>query len=298
MTSQWLSGYERDPERGAGHAPLPGQRKVILHTTETGPGTLTAIRDSWRGSANWGRGLPHFIIEGARVVQLLPLDTCAYTSKNGGIDANKAGCPVQVEVVAHAAEGFDDETYETVGRWIADLIRAGVDLDLGACPRFYGPADGIRPFLASEGSPVRALTRLGYPDLNTIIGHQHLWGQDHWDPGPIDIERVCDIARRHLGGEGEDLTMADIAALIAASAQNAENVAGEVRREADQTRRDVIGAIRSIEANLAGVVRGTSAEELASVLAQLKTEGQVPGDIDVGALATSVVARLADALKT
>lgn len=101
---------------------------------------------------------------------------------------------------------------------------------------------------------------------------------------------------------GDELDMATpaevIGPIIAADTQNAENVAGEVRREADQTRRDVIGAIQSIEANLAGVVRGASAEELAAVLAQLKIEGQVPAELDVDALASSVAARLTVAPKT
>lgn len=200
MAEKFLPGYEQDIERDAGHAPVAGNRKVIIHTTETGPGSLRAVRDNWRGSANWSKGLSHFIGEGGRYVQLLPLDTCAYTSQNGGINANKAGCPIQIEIVHYAKDPFSDLEYETLGKWIADLMKAGIVLDLDACPQFYGQNDGIYPYLSTTASPVRDLIQNqfgGYTWFNGICGHQHLEGNSHWDPGKLDIHRVCDIARSH-----------------------------------------------------------------------------------------------------
>lgn len=297
MTERFLPGYEQDIEPGAGHRPLPGRRKVIVHTTETSPGSFSAVRNLWRGPSNWTRGLPHFLAERDRYVQLLPLDVCAYTSVGGPDAANKAGCPIQVEIVHRAAQPFDDVEYEALGRWLADLIQAGVDLDLSQCPHFYGIGDGM--VLASVDSPARQLITSefgGFANFNGVCGHQHLRGNEHWDPGALDIEHACAIARRHL--EGDDLTMAEAEAIIAADTQNAENLAGVVRTEAAEVKRAVIEAIRNIEGNLAGVVRGTSAEELAAVLGQLRIEGQIPGDVDVAALAASVAGRLEVTPKT
>ena len=207
MTDRFLYQYEQDIEPGAGHSPVAGNRKVIIHTTETGPGTLDAVRNMWRGSANWGKGLAHFISEGRRFVQCLPLDTCAYTSKNGGIDANKAGCPIQIEVVHYANNPFSDEEYDALGLWIADLIRAGININIDACPEFYGPNDGIYPYLSTPESPVRDIINNqfgGYANFNGICGHQHLEGNDHWDPGKLDIHRLCDSVRNHLNPTQEE----------------------------------------------------------------------------------------------
>ena len=204
--ADYLEGYEQDIEPGAGHNPTAGRRKVIIHTTETGPGSLDSVRNTWRGPSNWGRGLAHFIAEGDRYVQCLPLNTCAYTSQNGGINANKAGCPIQIEIVHYAAQPFSSKEYDALGKWIADLIKAGVYVDLDACPEFYGQNDGIYPYLASLESPVRDIINNqfgGYVNFNGIAGHQHLEGNDHWDPGKLDIHRVCEIARSHLGDNGE-----------------------------------------------------------------------------------------------
>jgi hypothetical protein len=204
--ADYLEGYEQDIEPGAGHNPVAGNRKVILHTTETGPGSFTSVRNMWRGPTNWAKGLPHFLMEGKRIAQLLPLSTCAYTSQNGGINANKAGCPIQIEIVHRAGNPFSNEEYDVLGKWFADLIKAGVYLDLDHCPQFYGTNDGIYPYLATYESPVRDIINNqfgGYTNFNGIAGHQHLEGNDHWDPGPFDIHRACDIARSHLGDDGE-----------------------------------------------------------------------------------------------
>lgn len=246
----WLPGYETDPEPGAGHNPLPGRRKVILHTTETPRGSWGAVRDLWRGPANWARGLPHFLADGDRYVQLLPLDTCAYTSKGGPDSANKTGTPIQVEIVGYAADGLDDDEYEALGQWIADLVRAGVDLDLDHCPRFYGDREGV--VLAVETSPVRQIITNdygGFAAFNGVCGHQHLRGNDHWDPGHLDIHRVCDIARRHLSGPGmnhsaqqeDELTMATL-----------DQVRGIVRDEIESALRRGVG--RSFTAERDGAI--------------------------------------------
>lgn len=195
----WLPGYEHDPEPGAGLSVAPGRPKVVIHTTESGPGTLAAIRNLWRGSSNWGKGLPHFIAEGDRYVQLLPLDVGAYTLQNspGGADTNRSGPAIQVEIVGFARDEFTAAELDALGRWLADLVRAGVDLDLSQHPRFYGEGDGI--VLASESSPIR-MGAGAFTAFGGFCGHQHVPENDHWDPGHLDADRVETIARLHLSG--------------------------------------------------------------------------------------------------
>lgn len=195
----WLPGYEHDPEHGAGLSVTAGRPKVVIHTTESGPGSFNAIRSMWRGSGNWGRGLPHFLAEGARYVQLLPLNVAAYTLQNraGGADTNRSGPAIQVEIIGYARNDFTDTEVNALGWWLADLVRAGVALDLAQHPRFYGEGDGI--VLASESSPIR-MSAAAWTNFNGFCGHQHAAENSHWDPGRLDADRVEAIARARLAG--------------------------------------------------------------------------------------------------
>ena len=207
----WLPGYEHQPEAGAGLGVTSGAPKVVIHTTESGPGSLQRVRDSWRGPANWGKGLPHFIAEGARYVQLLPLNVGAYTLENkaGGTDTNRCGPAIQVEIVGYARDQFDDVEYDALGRWLADLVKAGVPLDLSQHPTFHG--EGAGWILASYTARQR-LTAQQYHDHAGFIGHQHCPENAHWDPGALDADRVERIARSYLDTdtdptEDDDMTM-------------------------------------------------------------------------------------------
>lgn len=193
---RFLPGYELQIIGGAGLSVTPGKVKVVKHTTETPPGTLQRLITHW--SANWGAGLPHFIAEGSRIVQLLPLDVGAYTLENapGGADTNRSGPAIQMERVRYSKDPMTDEEYEADGKWLADLVKAGVDLDLSQHPRFYGANEGI--VLASYNSPIR-MTAQQYVEFNGFCGHQHTPENAHWDPGKIDGDRLEQIARRHLG---------------------------------------------------------------------------------------------------
>lgn len=193
-----LAGYEQVIIPGAGLSVGPGAKKFVAHTTETGPRSLAPLIEHWR--RNWGAGLPHFVQEGRRVVQLLPLDVGAYTLENapGGADTNRSGPAVQVEVVSYAAQDWDDDTYETFGKLIADVKRVH-DFDLGNHPRWYGANEGI--VLASYNSPIR-MTAAQYNAFNGWCAHQHVPENAHWDCGKKDTDRIERIARAHYAGSG------------------------------------------------------------------------------------------------
>lgn len=248
MGDLWLPGYEHRPVRGAGLSVGPGAPKVGSHTTETGPGSFDALERHWR--ANWGSGLPHFLQEGGRIAQFLPLNVGGYTAMNlpGGADINRSGPLIQIETISRAADGWDDETYEAFGRWLADLKTAGHDFDIGQHPRFYGPNEGI--VLATRSSPIR-LSAAEFDAFNGWLGHQHLPENDHWDPGGIDGDRIERIARAHLTTEKDWLTMAseaDVRKVVReeiAAALGDDKVTQPIRNHVyaalDQRRNDVNG---------------------------------------------------------
>lgn len=198
-----LPGYEHDVERGAGLAVTPGNPHVVLHTTESPRGSYNAIRNLWRGPGNWGRGLPHFLADGPRYVQLLPLNVGAYTLENkaGGADTNRSGPVIQVEICGYAQDDFNDVEIDALAKWLADLVKAGIPLDLGQHPHFYGSNEGI--ILARPDAPQR-MSGAEYENFSGFCGHQHAPENAHWDPGRLDADRVERQARAYLGGASDE----------------------------------------------------------------------------------------------
>jgi hypothetical protein len=194
-----LDGIELDIEDGAGLPIYDGGDKVVLHTTETSPGSLGWVRDSWRGENNWGKGLPHFIVEQGRIVQLLPLTLNAYTLENaaGGSDTNRSGHCIQAEIVHRAGEPWSDAEFDAIGHLLAMLIGAGLEFELDNHPVFYAANQGI--ILAVYNSPVR-FSAQRWTDGNFWAAHVHAPENAHWDIGPINADRVVDIARSYLAG--------------------------------------------------------------------------------------------------
>jgi hypothetical protein len=198
-----LPGYEHQIVSGAGLSiDRAGKPKMVLHTTETAFGSLQFLINHW--FQNWGAGLPHFIVQGKRCVQLLPLNVGAYTLENapGGADTNRSGPAVQVEIVSYAANDWDDDTYETVGKLLADVKTAGHDFDLDGFPRFWGPNEGI--ILASYDSPIRFKTKAEYDNFNSWTDHAHIDENAHWDIGRKNGKRLQIIAHKYYDGQGEE----------------------------------------------------------------------------------------------
>lgn len=91
---------------------------------------------------------------------------------------------------------------------------------------------------------------------------------------------------------GGELTMADVEAVIAADTQNTENLAGVVREQTQSVRDDlqhaleaILGANAQNAENVANVVRGVSSDSVNNILAELKANGVISGDMDAAAKA-------------
>lgn len=197
MGSLLLPGYEHQIVTGAGLSLAPGMPKFVLHTTETGYGSIQFLINHW--FQNWGSGLPHFVIEGKRCVQLLPLNVGAYTLENapGGADTNRSGPAIQCEVVSYASTDWDEDTYLTVAKMLADVKRAGHNFDLNNFTRFYGANEGI--VLASYQSPIR-MGAAEYIAFNGWTDHAHCPENAHWDIGKKDGNKIAKLANAHYNG--------------------------------------------------------------------------------------------------
>ena len=188
----WCEFAQRDPANVAGGSYAAGYAwRGVLHTTEqdaTGALDYPAARDDYYGHTNW----PHFTVDGAIVLQHLPITVSARALANppGGVETNRARA-VQIEVVGRAAlPDWDDDTVATVAklmRWIEDQTSIQ-----RVAPAFVG-----YPASYGAGAPQR-MTAADWTAFNGWCGHQHVPENHHGDPGAIPIGVLL---------EGDDLAL-------------------------------------------------------------------------------------------
>lgn len=198
----WLDNYEHRPIEGCTG---PGTYvdgtpwRWVAHTTEGGNCSINALIPFFQGRPC---STPHFAIDPCqrRKVQFIRLNYSSAALKNlsGGVETNRAHA-VQTEITGRAAEtpNWPIEWVEFVGEHIADVVRAGVPLDLENVKDCVGPEAG------TIASP-HAKQRMSYAEWNSfdgICGHQHVPENDHWDPGNLNIQHAVAHAKKILGGQ-------------------------------------------------------------------------------------------------
>lgn len=189
MADIWLPGYERWELPG-----VPGQPydenddpKALLHSTE-GSGIDGAV-SAYRSYP------PHVCVHYAtrRKVQHIPINRAAYALWNG--DADDSRC-IQVEIVGFASQMHllsDDEL-----RWLGEEVARPLH-EYGGVPYVVVwkgfRRDGEMPYaLASPSSPLR-LTQAELDSFSGFLGHQHIPGDGHWDPGGLNVPRILAFAQ-------------------------------------------------------------------------------------------------------
>lgn len=181
---------------------------LVVHTTETPPGTAQAVA---RNLLRDGKA-PHQVYDPSdgTVVHCHDWDTPAKALKNlaGGVETNRRGGVIQVEIVGYAAEApFQSaDWYTNLGRYLNRVC------DQTGVPKVF-PCG----FVGGEGYGRRAAQRLSHAAWLTvegIVGHQHVPENDHWDPGALDVARLSP----HL--QGDDVTPQDIATIVNAVNQH------------------------------------------------------------------------------
>lgn len=144
-----------------------GGRKIVWHTTET------------RNLPNYGGSAPHFTLDPAtgRLWQHIPLNRAARALKAGGPNFWNT---IQVELIGFAKDShaWPDGRYKRIAK-LARWIEANFGVPRRAQVTFKG--NGATPHMAS---------RAAFKAYAGHIGHQHVPGNDHWDPGKLTIDLV------------------------------------------------------------------------------------------------------------
>jgi hypothetical protein len=179
----WLEGVEILPAPPARAPSGPKFVSVpwrgVLHTTE-GP-TLDGAVASFIGTNYW----PHFTIDPntLRVAQHLPVTAGSRALSDNGVPAN-ASRAIQIEIVGFAANSGNlaPEQLAFVGsviRRIEDLVPIAHRSD-----RMFLNAGGV------SSTPGNRMSAMEWARFAGWCGHQHVPGENHWDPGQLDIATV------------------------------------------------------------------------------------------------------------
>jgi hypothetical protein len=189
MPDIWLPGYERWDISGAPGTPYDeiDDPKAVAHTTE---GT------SIDGAVSAYRAYPPQLIVDPvrrRCVQHIPLNRAGYALWNG--DADDSRC-YQVEIV-----GFASQTHlwsDATLRWLGENLARPLHEYGGVPYRVVWKGfrrDGEMPYaLADSDSPLR-LTQAELDSFSGWLGHQHIPGDSHWDPGGLDVGKILGYAQ-------------------------------------------------------------------------------------------------------
>ncbi len=187
-----LPGFESTPADRAGGTFNGSPWRVILHTTEGG--SIDGAVGAYRATGSW----PHFTVDPSkgRRAQHYDLDTSARALLHRPTDpeTNRANA-IQIEIVGFATEspGWPKPWLRWLGTAVLEPIRA-------VCPFALAAPDFVRyPDSYGFGAHQR-LTWDSWRAFSGICGHEHVPGNDHGDPGALDITTI--IAA--LGGVHDD----------------------------------------------------------------------------------------------
>lgn len=204
----WLPGYERHPfENCGGYNDPEAECKNLWHTTESDFGSIDGVLRLFAGPVY---DASHFVIDfgkpgqKSRMAQCSPITKAACSLAGGGNVVSTNGVPViQTEICGRAAEThlWEDDVLRFLAQHAVN-VRKAQQQALGRSFRhevsvtFYGLDAGFT--LATQNARQR-LSPAAWRAYNGHIGHQHVPKNDHWDPGKLNVARICELARQIEG---------------------------------------------------------------------------------------------------
>jgi len=224
MSEMWLPDYQRVVVSTARTGDVPRNRntppRIVLHTTEglrlfdypyPPHFTLGIAGDqhSLPAKSYWTPAGTMSLAAGERVKHQhcdLNLTSYALLHRGGDPETNHEGSHcVQVEIVSMAKSppSWSDAMYGLVAGWLADVVTA--------LPELRPALDNWPAKWSASGSygfstPYRVSWDVWQKGLNgkaTLWGHQHVPGNDHWDPGALDVKKLTGMAKTILGQIGQ-----------------------------------------------------------------------------------------------
>lgn len=180
------------------HIPCPNPGGTV---DEAAP--ATGVIHTVEGSLDSGLGVfrqhfaPHFVLDGERVIQLVPLGTMAAALENrpGGVETNSI-TRAQIEVAGHSSED-PWECDEATGEALADLMATLADAAEIPLERPFEDKMPAKPW-ATTKFVRRGAGKWGH--VAGWYGHVEVPENEHWDPGAFEWSKTIARAKALAGG--------------------------------------------------------------------------------------------------
>lgn len=159
--------------RGNGNATLSEINKIVLHTTES------SALPSYSG--NW----PNLTYDPKtrRWYEHTPINGSATALRNDGAHQTNRANVVQVEIIGFAKNSglLPKTAIDDLGAFVAWMHKEW-NVPVIALAKWTGPNTTAR------------LSWTTYANFKGVLGHQHVPGNEHWDPGLIDAQGIMAAA--------------------------------------------------------------------------------------------------------
>jgi hypothetical protein len=153
---------------------------LVLHTTEG---------NGWEGYAS-GTMAPTFTYDprSHQMRQHFPVNMAGRALVDPGVGTNRNNC-AQIEIIGHAAQG---------GPLDAQAIA-----DLGALVSWLHQEWSV-PLVAPYAFtvPAHRMSLAEWTACRGVVGHEHVYGNDHWDPGAMNVDAILNAAHSGSGAGG------------------------------------------------------------------------------------------------
>lgn len=203
--ARFYPGADRTSQNfGNGNVTMGGVTKLVLHTTET------RSWPAYGGSAgNPTLTFNPWLPRGKRWRQHVPLNGSATTLKDpsGTAVRENRDDVAQVEIVAYC----DPNLYNKYGYAVTNISDDAL-LDLAEFIAWVHNEWGMPINWAPNWAPypksctVDRFSGPRYDSFQGILGHCHVSGNDHGDPGALDIPKLKSLVNQVLGKDKPDVT--------------------------------------------------------------------------------------------
>lgn len=184
-----LPGYEWWPLPGVPGMPYDewDDPKALVHTTQgtSIDGAVTAYRNY----------PPHLIVDPwkRRKIQHIDLEHAAYALWNE--DADDSRC-YQIEIVGFAEDShlWSDDVLNWLGKELALPLHEYAGVPYTVVWKGFKRDGETGYILADPDSPLR-LSQYELDHFSGWLGHQHIPGDSHWDPGGLNVHKILQFAQ-------------------------------------------------------------------------------------------------------
>lgn len=167
----------------------PGPRRLVLHTTEGN--TVASAMAAYKVK----HVAPHFTVDADKDIFVQHLNTSlaasALRNEPGGVQTNRAGRVIQIEIVGFASQSHNlpADQLKYLGK-IIRLICSREGISPYNHPEFVGTDSGL---IASSHAAQR-FSPGEWMSFSGVCGHQHVPENEHWDPGKFPYDRTMALS--------------------------------------------------------------------------------------------------------